>query len=104
MRIVDELQITNNTDISIISELRRYHPLFEKLTFQGTRIVLKEGKFIKLKPAQVLFKEGNKEEIAYFIMYGKIVVRTMEEGTLGVASPGDSVGEEIALVPEYRYR
>ncbi len=48
-----------------LSDLRRYHPVFEKLTFQGTKIIFRSNKLQTLRPGQVLYKEGFTYQLRY---------------------------------------
>ncbi len=38
------------------------------------------------------------------MLYGKLIVRTVDEGTLGVVAAGDSVGEDALFATEYYVR
>jgi len=86
----------------VISDLRRYHPVFKKLSYQGARMVLTNGKILSLKVFQVLYEEGERESNIYLILYGKLTLRANE--ILGVINSFESIGEESLFIPNYQYR
>ena len=89
---------------SAIGSIRKYHPLFKKLSFQGSKIIFSNGKLIKLKASQILYKQSRRENVAYIILYGKIAIWVMEGGVLSTVDLHDSVGEESFLAKEYKCR
>ncbi len=68
---------------------------------------MKCGRLQRLRPGQVLYQEtdpAQAENAWFLVLYGKLILRTRAEGTLGVAAAGDSVGEEMLLSSEYCVR
>ena len=92
------------SETSVISEIHKYHPLFRLMIVQSVDLTFQSASILCLKPSQILFKEGSRETLIYIILYGKIVIRTMDQGVLGVVGPGESVGEESFLTINYKYR
>ena len=75
-----------------------------KLSIQGSRIIFKNGKIIRLKPSAILYKEDTQENTSYLILYGKISIWTMNDGILAIISKDESIGEESFLMKNYRTR
>jgi len=90
--------------MAVVSELRKCHPLFMKLTFKGAGIILNQGIITELKSYQILFKEGFAESVVFIVLYGRAVLRKSKDGVLGLVGVGDSIGEEAILMPKYRFR
>ena len=84
--------------------MRHYHPLFKRLTYQASEMIFQKGAIMRLKSAQVLFKEGSQDLLIYIILSGKIIIRNNDQGILGVIGPTESIGEESYLVISYRCR
>ena len=84
-------------DGSMISDIRRYHPFFRKLTFQGAGMLFKHGKVHNLNASQILYKEGSKGTSIYIILCGKVMLHNEERGLLEVSTPDQSIGEESIL-------
>ena len=87
-----------------IADIRRLHPFLRKLTTQGAGMLFKQGKIIKLKPCQILYKEGSKDNSVFIIIYGKMILRSIEKGVLGTISSEESIGEESFLKSGYKFR
>jgi CRP-like cAMP-binding protein len=104
MESINKWVTNKGFEATAISDIRRCHPFFRKLTYQGSRIFFHQGKLIKLKPSETLFLENSKASSAYIVLCGRITMKTVEEGTLGVIATGDTVGEEVLLIPEYQFR
>ena len=92
------------SESSALSIIRKHHPLFKKITPQGTKKIFLNGQIVKLKASQILYKEGYNENMAYVVIYGKAVIWTIEEGVLGVADLNNSVGEEAFIAINYKSR
>ena len=92
------------SESTFITEIQQYHPFFKSLTFQGARMIFQCSAVVRLRPSQILFREGSKECVAYIILCGKIVIRNMDQGVLGVIGLRDTVGEEAFLSSNYFVR
>ena len=101
---INRYLLNSSSESSIVSDIRRYHPLFRKLTFQGSVMIFRQCTLVQLQPSQILYKEGQRELFVYAILYGKLVLRAIEDGVLGVAGPGESVGEEAFLSLTFQSR
>ena len=99
-------KLINNPPLfqSMLTNIRKHHPLFMKLTFRGAKIILKQGNILRLDPLQILFKDGSMDTTLFIMLYGKVVLRTIDDGIVGVVGIGESIGEETILMPNYQYR
>ena len=97
-------QATTLSESSLISDLRRSLPIFQRLTFQSSLHLFRKSSLVELEPLQPLYNEGSKDHIAYVVLYGKLVLVNSEDGVLGVLGPGESVGEEAVLCEEFSAR
>jgi len=105
MMIVIKKYLNNKCSNTLLtSTIRKNHSIFRKISLQGTRIILRQAKLIKLKPSQLLYKEGYDERVCYIVLYGRVVVLVVDEGILGIMSSGESIGEECLLIPSYNCR
>jgi len=104
MEKINKWMSNKGFETTAISDIRKCHPFFRKITYQGSRIFFQQGKLIKLKPTETLFLENAKASSAYIVLCGRIIMKTVEEGTLGVITTGETVGEEVLLVPECQFR
>lgn len=104
METMNKWMANKGYEATAISDIRRCHPFFRKLTFQGSRIFFHQGKIVKLKPAETLFLENDRADSAYIILCGRLVLRAAEEGTLRLATAGETVGEEALLMSESQLR
>eukprot|EP00826_Nyctotherus_ovalis_P062357 TRINITY_DN9007_c0_g1_i4.p2 TRINITY_DN9007_c0_g1~~TRINITY_DN9007_c0_g1_i4.p2 ORF type:complete len:131 (+),score=40.05 TRINITY_DN9007_c0_g1_i4:26-394(+) len=96
-RQVNKLLTSDIDTESFIAVIRSNHPLFKNLTYRSAGMIFGKGRILKLKPSQILFKEGMKGDLVCIVLYGKILLRRADRGVLGVAMPGESVGEEIVF-------
>ena len=96
----DKLEVSDENYVSII---HNYNPFFKKLTFIGAKIILGNGEIIKLKESQTIFKQRDFGDSIFIILYGKIIVKTNEDGILRIATPGESIGEGILYKDSFRY-
>lgn len=97
MDAVNKLLTSDISTESFLAVLRNSHPLFKNLTYRGAGMIFGKGRILKLRPSQILFKEGMKGDLVCIVLYGKILLRTASRGVLGVATPGESVGEETVF-------
>lgn len=104
MNSVNRFLINASSESTVVSDIRRYHPLFRRLTFQGSVMIFRQCAIVRLGPSQLLFKEAQRELFVYLILYGKLMLRTVDDGVLGVAGPGESVGEEAFLCAGFQTR
>lgn len=75
-----------------------HHPLFRKLTLPTVKEILLCSTLIRVKHGAKIYKEGvSSSETSYLILYGKFLLHTSKLGPIGVASTGDSLGEEGIL-------
>jgi len=103
MEALNKLLTNDISTASFVSTMRNHHPLFKNLGYRSAGIIFGKGRILKLKPSQILYKEGTRGDIISIILYGKILLRTAERGMLGVALPGESIGEEILFSQMTRY-
>lgn len=101
MNSINKLLLNKASEDIVVSELRHYHPLFQSFTFQGARIIFQRSSIVRLRSMQLLFKEGIQEHIVYIVLCGRILVRTVDLGLLGVVGIGESLGEESLLSKLY---
>lgn len=104
MNSINRYLLNASSESTVVSDIRRYHPLFKRFTFQGSLMIFRQCTIVRLKSSQILFKEGQRDRIAYIVLYGKLVIRTMEDGVLGVAGSGESVGEETIFGKNFQAR
>lgn len=96
MLALDSFAYNENSEAMMMSEIRRYHPLFKKLSFQAARMLFRYGKILKLQPAQKLSKEGTQEKKMHIILYGRILIKA-NDCIIGVADYNETIGEESFL-------
>eukprot|EP00826_Nyctotherus_ovalis_P014515 TRINITY_DN14053_c0_g2_i1.p1 TRINITY_DN14053_c0_g2~~TRINITY_DN14053_c0_g2_i1.p1 ORF type:complete len:233 (+),score=31.29 TRINITY_DN14053_c0_g2_i1:408-1106(+) len=101
---ISKLMANPASMLSATKSIRKHHPLFRKLSSQGTKIVFSNGRIIRLKGSEVLYKQNRRENVAYIVLYGKIAVWTIDEGVLGTVDLHDSVGEEAFIAKNYKHR
>lgn len=101
MNIINKLLLNATSESSAVSELRHWHPLFQSLTFQGSRAIFQRSSIVRLRSTQLLFREGMPELVVYIILCGRMLVHTADLGLLGVAGTGDSLGEESLFCRKY---
>ena len=104
MTAIDKYACKSIGESNIISTIRRYHPIFKRLSFQGAKMVFTHGKLKNLKAQQLVYNEGLKESMLYLIAYGRIVIRTGSDGILGIINSSDSIGEEALFMLNYEIR
>ena len=103
MIVIEKFICNSITITSFISTLRFYHPLFNKFTTRGAAMIFGKGRIIKLNQDQTVFTEGSNAETLYLVLYGKIIMRTINKNIMQVIKPGDSVGEEVLFNCSVRY-
>ena len=86
----------------MVSDIRRRHPLFSHLTFKGSSIIFRQCSILRLRPSQILFKEGQRDRGIYIILEGRLALRTKDGGVLGVLGIGESAGEEAFLLSNFQ--
>lgn len=101
--MLDKLAYNEVSESLVVSELRRCHPLFRRLSYKGASMIFRQGSFVRLRNGQTICHEGE-DECACIVLSGRIVVYTECGDVLGVVSSGESVGEEVFVLPQRSYR
>lgn len=76
-------------------------PLFERLPAAALRRLIQAARLVRLRPGEVLFRQGDPADALYVVVSGGVVPIAEEQSRqrLGVLEPGDFLGE-IALVTD----
>lgn len=78
----------------------RLHPVFNKLSFYGLReiLLMQMGtRLIKLRENQLLYRQGDKNDSIYIVIFGKLVLHHRTLGAIGVVGMGQTIGEESLI-------
>lgn len=88
------------SEAAVVSEIRRWHPLFKHLSSQGARMMFKHAKVLFVRPLQVLFKENEQHNTILIPLYGRVLLRGPSNVPVLVDSSG-SLGEEAICMSGY---
>ena len=95
-------------DIEIIhsftTELKANHQIFGRLSHQSIHLLLKIAKIRLLTSNQYLYTENFMGSSIYFIVYGKLEISTHQKSIKGTLTAGDTMGEEILFMSDYKGR
>jgi len=69
-------------------ELMRLHPVFNKISYYGMRDFLSVCSLVKLRPNQLLYRQGDPDDSVFLIIFGKLIVHHKTLGALGVVGMG----------------
>ena len=76
------------------TELMRFHPIFNTLSYHAIKDFLQETKLCKLMAGKLLYAHNEKNTNVYIILFGKIVLHHDKLGALGVLTMENTLGEE----------
>ena len=78
-------------------ELMRFHPFFNKLTYQSVKYLLSETKLCKLTTNQLLFSKDTPNTGVYIVLFGTLILHHEYLGALGVLTMDNTIGEESQI-------
>merc|ERR1711991_1218501 len=67
----------------------------------GIRAIVKNVKFIQFKQHEIVIREGDDDEVIYFMLNGECRV-TVGKNNVGLIKPGQLFGEFAAITKETR--
>ena len=86
----------SKTDVNPV-ELMRFHPFFNKLTYQTVKYLLSETKLCKMSTNQLLYQKDSESTSVYIVLFGTVVLHHETLGALGVLTMENTIGEESQI-------
>ena len=91
------------SEAAAVSEIRKYHPLFKQLSFQGSRMLFRQGKAMLIQPSNIIPNQVRSQGSFSIIIYGNIQLKKPYDIPI-LINACNSLGEEGFLMNDYEIR